>query len=84
MKMDGYMVHDNSTPWEEFFKSIFKFSHILIREWIKELSINWAIYSTFSIEMYFYIVHDSSLSWEECLESIFKLSQLLSRGLIKG
>ena len=40
MKMYRYMVHDSSTPWEEFLKGIFKFLHLLIRELIKGLSPN--------------------------------------------
>ena len=43
MKMYRYIVHDSSSPFEEFLKSIFKFSHLLIMILIKGLSANEAI-----------------------------------------
>ena len=44
-------------PWEEFSKSIFKFSYLLIRGLIKGLIPNYAIFSTFSTDIYHYVVH---------------------------
>ena len=83
MKMYRYIVHDSSTPCEEFLESICGFSHLLIRGLIKGLSTNEGIYSTFAMKMYRYIVHDSSNPWEKLLKSIFRFSDLLIRGLIQ-
>ena len=83
MKMYGYIVLDISKPWDEFLESIFEFSHLLIREWIKALSTNLAICGTFSVEMHCDIVCDSSFSYKKCLKSIFRFSHLMIRGLIK-
>ena len=58
MKMYGYIVHDCSTPCNEFSKALINF-HRLIRELIMGLSTDYAIFSVFSVEMYCYIVHDS-------------------------
>ena len=33
-------VHDSSIPWEEYLKSIYKFSHLLIRGLIKRLCLD--------------------------------------------
>ena len=38
MTLYHYIIHDSSTSWEEFLKSMFKFSHLLIRALIKGLS----------------------------------------------
>ena len=40
MKMYSYFMHDSSTPLEDTLKSIFKFSHMLIRVLVKGLSPN--------------------------------------------
>ena len=50
--MCHYIVHDSGTPWEEFSKSIFNFSHLLSRGLNKGLSPNWAFLSTFLVEMH--------------------------------
>ena len=51
---------------------------------MKGLSSNYAVFSTFSVEMYHCFVHNGCTPQEESLESIFKFSHLLIRGLIKG
>ena len=48
------------------------------------MSIHYAIFCTFAIEMYYHIVHNGSVPWVKFLESFFKLSYLLIRGLMKG
>ena len=53
MKMYRYIVHDSILLWEELLKSIIKFPHLLIREIMKELSLNQAIFSTFSVEIHY-------------------------------
>ena len=51
--MYRFIMHDSSAPWEEFLKDIFEFSHMLISGLIKGLSPNWAVFSTFSVEMHY-------------------------------
>ena len=69
--MYHYIVHDSSTPWVEFSESIFKFSHLLIRGLIKGLSPNYAIFSTFSLEIYNCIVHNGNTPWVKFWDIIF-------------
>ena len=57
---------------EEYSESIFRFSPLLIRELIKGLSPNSAIFSTFSGEMLYHIVHERNI-----LKSFLKFSHLL-------
>ena len=54
------IVHASSTLYEEFLESIFKFPHLLIKGLIKGLSYILAIFSTFSIEIYYSIAHNDS------------------------
>ena len=54
--MYRYIVHDSNASWETFLESIFKFSNPLIWALIKGLILTLAIFSTFSVEMYYYIV----------------------------
>ena len=77
-------MHSSSTPYDKFLESIFKFSHLLIRGLIKGLSPNYAIFSTFSTDIYHYVVHYGITPQDKPSESIFKFSHLLIRGLIKG
>ena len=56
--------------------------HLVFRRLIKGLSINYAIFCTFSIEMYY--LHNCSIPWVKFLECIFKLFHLLIRGWMKG
>ena len=58
--MYHYIVDNGSAAWGKVSESIGEFSHQLIKGLIKGLSPNWAIYSTFSIEMCHSIVHTSS------------------------
>ena len=78
--MYNYNAHDSSMPCEGYFESIFRFSHLLITGLDKGLTLNEAIFSTFSVEMHCYIVSDSSMSCEEYFESIFRFSHLLISG----
>ena len=58
--MNRFIVHDGSAPCKELLRSIFKFSHLLIRGLIKGLSPNLSILSTSTVEIYHYIMHNSS------------------------
>ena len=68
----------------QIFDSILKFSHLLIRELIEGLNPNEAIFSVFSIEIYYHIVHNGSILRNKTLESILRFSYLLISRLIKG
>ena len=54
------VAHNDSVPLGNVLESIFKFSHLLIRGFIKGSSPNQAIFSTFAIELHYYIVHSDS------------------------
>ena len=58
--MYHYVAQNCSAPRGKFLERIFEFSHLLIRELIEGLSLNYAIFSTSSIDMYYYVVHKGS------------------------
>ena len=67
------LVRDSSMPCEEYSESIFRFSHLLIRELIKELSPNQAICSRLVGEIHYLSVHSDCKQQEEYLLSIFEI-----------
>ena len=77
-------MHDDSNRGRQTFQSILHFSHLLIRELIKGLSPNYAIFITFPIDICNYIVHNGSTPLENSIESIFKFQHLLIWRVIKG
>ena len=58
--MNPCIVQSGDATLDQFLESIFTFSHLLIREFIKGLSPNQAIFVTFTIAIYHYIVHKVS------------------------
>ena len=58
--MYHHNVHNDSAQLVKHLDIILKFRHMLIRGLLKRLSPNYAIFSTFLIEMYNYIVHNGS------------------------
>ena len=50
-----YSVHDSSISCKKYLESIFRFSHLLIRDLIMEFSPNLSIFSTFSGKMHYQI-----------------------------
>ena len=68
-----YIVHDSGTSRVEFLESIFKFSHLIIRGLIKGFNPNYAISSTFHLDLKNYIVPSDSKQREDYLKGIFLL-----------
>ena len=67
-----------------FYRLFFESWHLVIRRLMRGLGTNYALFCTFSIEMYYHIVHNGSIPWVKFLECIFKLFHMLIRGLMKG
>ena len=64
------VLHNSSAPRGKFVRGISTFSYLPISGLIKELSSNYAIFSTSPIQLYHYVVHNCSGQGGKSLQNV--------------